>query len=183
MPAKPKKSYTLGQKGSAENLHDLELPSGATCQARRPGAQGMIEAGLLDNFDDLTALVKTEHVDPNMTGRIAGAAKVMPEEAQAAAKAMTLDKAKFEMALEMVDRLTAYVVVQPVVWVDYQLKNEPDDEWNRRQEHAAKNEAVDVRAVDLDDKMFLLQWAVGGSADLTAFREGSGQLMGNLAAS
>lgn len=173
--------YTLGSGGSQESLFDLTLPSGKTCQARRPGPQGLIAAGLLDSFDELTALVKTEHLDTKTAGGIAALEHVTAADTAAATKAFMADPSKLAAAFTMIDRLTAYIVTQPPVWVDYRLKDESDDDWNVRQEAAAKIGAIAVRVIDLDDKMFLLNWAMGGSADLTSFRQGSETALANLA--
>lgn len=172
--------YTLGK---ASDLHDLTLPSGATCQARRPGVQGLIAAGLLDNFDELTALVQTEHIGPNSLKGIAAASKVTPDDVAHVAKILNEDKGKIHTAFLLVDRLAAYVVTEPKVWVDYQFKDEAEEKFAERAKKAKEDGAIPVRAIDLDDKMFLLQWAVGGTSDLNAFREGSKALMANVDAS
>lgn len=186
MPGKTKtqnQKYTLGQKVN-DGLFDVELPSGATCQARRPGVQGLIAAGLLDSFDDLTALVQTEHIGPKTPrGQIAAAAKVSAKQSQDAAAALMADKDKLASAFQLVDRLVAGIVTQPLVWVDYQFALESDEAFAERTAKALKDEAIAVRDVDLDDKMFLMTWSIGGSSDLAAFREGRDKLMGGLATS
>lgn len=184
MPGKPKKAskYTLGRQ-SSDGGHDLELPSGATCRARRPGVQGLITAGLLDNFDQLTALVQTEHIDPHTPkGQIAAARKVTADDVASAASIMA-DKEKLHTAFLTMDRIAAYCIMEPVVWIDYQLKDESDEDWDKRQAKATEDEALAVREIDLDDKMYVLNWAVGGVADLAAFRAGTNELLGNVAAS
>lgn len=182
---KPASKYTLGSKTSNSGLHDVLLPSGATCQARRPGVQGMIAAGVLDNFDELTALVQSEHITPKIPKgqSAAAAAKVSAAQTQGAAEALIKDKGKLHTALTLMDRLAAYVIVQPPVWVDYQLMDEPDEAWAKREAEAEESGALAIREVDIDDKMFLLNWAVGGSSDLAAFRTGTNELLGDLAAS
>lgn len=179
MPGKNKK-YTLGQ---APDLHDVTLPSGQTCQARRPGVQGMIEAGLLDSFDELTAIVQSEHIAPKTPQGMAAADKVTPGQVKSASDILMQDPTKLAAAFHLIDRMIAGVVVTPAVWVDYQMKDEPDKEWTKRQEKALEDEAVPVRQIDLDDKMFLVEWAVGGSPDITSFREGREKLMVDLASS
>ena len=179
MPGKVKK-YTLGQ---APDLHDVTLPSGATCQAKRPGVQGMIEAGLLDSFDELTALVQSEHIAPKTPQGMAAAEKVTPGQVKSATDILMADPSKLATAFHLIDRMVAGVVVQPPVWVDYQLKDEPDEEWTKRQEKALEDEALAVRSIDLDDKMFLVEWSIGGSGDLTSFRKGRQELMADLAPS
>lgn len=199
---KYKSKYTLGSKIVEGGFHDLELPSGATCQARRPGVQGLIAAGLLDSFDDLTALVQTEHVETKSTKP--PTAKVTP--AKVAATTQAVNKEQLHAALLLMDRLTVYVINEPKVWLDYPLKEELGDdgepgpawvarenEWKKAKEAYDAAEATEedhdvppppiaVREVEIDDKMYLLQWAVGGSADLKAFRQESQALLGGLAA-
>lgn len=194
MPGKAK-SYTLGSKAAKNSgLHELTLPSGETCQARRPGAQGLIEAGLLDNFDELTALVQTQHIEPNSPKGIAAREKVTKEDEDAAAVALMADPEKLGTAFSLIDRLTVYVVTAPLLWVDYKLKVkdpaakdgervETDEEFSKREEDATKNKLVAVRLVDLDDKMWLLGWAMGGQPDLKGFREGSESPVVHVAAS
>lgn len=170
--------YNLGSKAKAnKGLVDLALPSGEVCQARRPGVQGLMASGILDSFDQLTAIVQTEHVAPNNPRT---ADKVTPAQTIAAAKNLATDKEAIENALWLMDRLAVYVVVQPQCWIDYQMKDEPDEVWNARQAKAIEDEALAIRDVDLGDKAFITNWAVGGSADLAAFREGTGKLLGDL---
>lgn len=181
-PGKTTNKYSLGVRTN-DGLHDVDLPSGHTVQARRPGVQGLIAAGLLDNFDELTAIVQVEHIEPQTPkGRSASATpKVTPDQAQSAAEVLLKDKEKLATAFHLMDRLAAFVIVQPPVWVDYQGKDEPDGEWEARQAKAAEDGAYAVREIDIEDKTFLLNWAVGGSSDLAAFRQGTNELMGNLA--
>lgn len=177
MPGKKKTNYTLGRNSAKAGI-DLVLPSGDTCLARRPGVQGLIAAGVLDNFDELTAIVQTVHIAPNS---IAGRAPVTPAQVKSAGEALLADKEKLANVLWMVDRLVVFVVMEPAVWIDYQMKDEPDEEWAERQRKAAEDDAIAVRDIDLDDKMFLVDWAVGGTSELTSFREGSKKLVGDMA--
>lgn len=180
MPAKKRHGgKTLGQ-GRHGSLHDLELPSSETCRARRPGVPGLIAAGVLDSFDQLTSLVQTVHVDKN-TLSAASAAKVTTQEQVDAAKAMLADQEKLSAGFEMIDKLVAYVVVMPPVWVDYQMKGETDAEFAARAAKAEEDEAVAVTDVDLDDKMFLMNWSVGGSADVTTFRKKLAESVADMA--
>ena len=167
--------YTLGSK-SREMLVDLTLPSGETCEARRPGVQGFIRAGIIDSFDELTSLVQTEHVQQKSSRP----QKVTKEQALAAGQAMMVDKAKLEAGFELIDRLAAHTITQPEVWIDYQLTNESDEDWEARQ--ARELHRVPITVVGLDDKVFLMQWAVGGAADLKAFRKEFGTGLVDLAA-
>lgn len=179
MPTKKKNpgKYTLGRKSS---LHDVELPSGATCQARRPGVQGLIAAGVLDNFDSLTSLIQTEHIDKKSSRPPAAGAKV--ENAIEVGKALLADKAKMDAGFQLIDRLVAYVVTQPLVWIDYQLTGESDEDFAKREHEAERDEALAISEVDLEDRLYLMNWAVGGTSDLAAFRERLAGGMAGLAA-
>jgi len=185
--AAPKKAtkaaggYTLGQSVETDSdLFDLELPSGATCQAQRPGVQGLIGAGILDSFDSLTSLVNTEHIQKHTAQGMAQAARISREQAEKAAAGLMADPQKMAAGFQMVDRLTAYVVTQPLVWVDYQMTDESDADWAKRE--ANESDRIPVRRIALEDKMFLMTWAVGGSADLERFREEFAHALGGMAA-
>lgn len=182
MPGKNR--YTLGANRTSA-LVDLTLPSGATCQARRPGVQGLISAGVLDGFDQLTALVQTEHIDRQeaaKSSRPKASDKVTEADATQAALALIADKEKLHAGILLIDKLVVYVVTQPALWIDYQMKDESDADFAKRQSEALANDSFAVREVDLDDKMFLINWAVGGSAELASFRKGTKKIVDNVAA-
>lgn len=176
--SKAKGKYGFGKK-SSEDLHDVTLPSGGTVQARRPGVSGLLRLGLLDHFDELTAIVQTTHIDPKNPKP----AKVTAAAVKAATDEMTVDADKLASAFHLVDRVVTGIVVQPPVWIDYQVKDESDEDFAKRAAKAEVDEAEAIREVDLEDKMFLLEWSVGGANDLKAFREGTGELMADMAAS
>lgn len=173
--------YTLGQDlgSNAEGLFNLELPSGATCQAQRPGVQGLIAAGVLDSFDSLTSLVNVEHVQKHTAAGMAQAARVSRQQAAKAAAGLMADPSKLVNGLQMVDRLAAYVITQPPCWVDYKMTDESDEDWAQRQQD--EGDRLAIRRVSLDDKMFLMTWAVGGSADLERFRQEFADALGGVA--
>ena len=183
MPGKSKSNgkYSLGVK-TENGLHDVELPSGHTVQARRPGVQGLVAAGLLDNFDELTAIVQTDHLERVGPRSVAGTPKVTAEDTRNAAEAVMRDPKKIATALHMMDRLAAHVIVQPPVWIDYQQEGESDEDFAKRSAEAQASGAYAIREVEIEDKMFLMNWAVGGSADLAAFREETGKLLGSVEA-
>lgn len=170
--ASPANKYNMGMKSnvSESDLHDLTVPSGALCQARRPGVQGLISIGLLDSLDSLSALVKTEHFD-----RVEGRAK--PEQSPADIKAGMV------AGMELIDKIALYCVLQP------ELKPEPDRNDPKSWDEGAETEGerkgkvpglIYVDDVDLFDKMFIMQWAAGGSEDLETFRSGWSETLGTL---
>lgn len=183
MPGKTKNSkYSLGAKTN-DGKTEVKLPSGHTILARRPGVQGLVAAGLLDNFDELTALVQTEHIERASTrAPVAGQPLVTPAQAASAAEDLMRNPKRLATAFHLMDRLAAHVIVEPAVWIDYQAEDEPDEAFAKRKAEAEAEERFPVREIDMDDKVFLLNWAVGGSSDLAAFRAGTNELLGSVEA-
>ncbi len=163
------KKYGFGKVSDAT---DLELPSLSdpddpnsehnVCRVRRPGVQGLIAAGVLDSFDSLTALVQSEHVDPNE-------GKSPQKKLEEDADLIKNHKKEILTALEMVDKVVLYCVVEPKVSAPPAPGQERDPE------------LLYVDDIDLDDRMFILQFVMGGTRDLESFREGTAGAMASLA--
>ena len=157
MPARQRK---YGSTWGKELLVDLEVPSGSLCQVRRPGITGLIKAGLLDSLDTLTSLVKTEHAD-----RVERGAPTTPT--QDDLKALLADKDKLLAALELMDKVICYVVVQPQV-----LMPIPEDQRDPA--------CIYADSIDLEDKVFIFQYVVGGVSDLETFRQEFGATVASM---
>jgi hypothetical protein len=155
MPAKSK--YSLGSK---EILLDLKVPSGQMCQVRRPGPMGLIQAGVLDSIDVLGSVVQTQHVD-----RVAGRpVKDISQDSQV--MDLLRDKGKLNAANELINKVVCYVVVQPKLHM-------PSDEM-------IADEAVSVENVDFMDRVFIMQFVMGGTQDLATFRSQFGTTLGSV---
>lgn len=162
MPGQARKAASKPTYGMGLNKPmELKLPSGETCLALRPGVQGLIKAGLLDSLDSLTSFVQVEHIDSKDPKK--AATKVNVEE-------LAKDPKKLDEGLSLIDKIIVHVVKAPKVF----LPPEGDEE-----REPGKLYADDV---DIEDKMFVFNWAVGGTADLAQFRKESEGLMGNLSA-
>lgn len=135
---------------------ELECPSGQWCLVRRPGIQGLIKNGVLHSIDQLTALVQTETI-PKAEGR-----------PQVSAEALMADPKKIESALEMMDKIVMFTVIEP------KLHPVPANDEDR------DDDLVYIDDVELDDKSFIMNFAVGGSADLQRFREESALSLGSV---
>lgn len=190
---KPAASFSGGRYAptawGTEPLMDLECPSGQLCQVRRPGVAGLVKAGVLDSLDSLSALVKTEHVDRVEKGKDP---HVTAEEIRALAN----NKAGLISAMNLADQIAVYCVTQPklepVPLVRNPVTGEPelDDDMQPIEiplEGRARTRLDDpsvplvyVDQVDLMDKMFILQFVVGGVTDLESFREGFTETLGGL---
>lgn len=190
MPATTKKSksnkYGAGWK---EKFHDLDLPSGNVCQVRRPGMQGLIKAGILESMDVLTGLVQQVTLQK---------AEGKPEVSQ---EKMIENPESITQMLDILDDIVLYVVNRPKVIDKYEtypaehpmagqrVKTESgkfvlvpvsmrhEDESD---EDSEEDPVIYVDDVDLEDKMFLMNYVVGGSRDLATFREATSQTLGGL---
>ena len=134
---------------------DLEMPSGQLALVRRPGVQGLINAGILHSMDQLTPIV--DNLITQAEGKKVADAKKIAENPEAVAS-----------MLHVIDKLVCYVVLKPEVHMT------PNDRTSR------KDGVVYADMVDLDDKMFIFNFAVGGSSDIARFREESALAVGNL---
>jgi hypothetical protein len=93
-------------------------------------------------------------------------------------------------SLEMFDRVLVYAVVEPNIEMpppcrqcekyantdQHRKKDHPDHHQYREGERDSAKLYADQ--VDMQDKMFIFQWSVGGTSNISAFRQ---QLEGNVA--
>ncbi len=180
MPAQPRKAKKYGQKSwMREFVVDLEVPSGELCQVRRPGITGLIKTGILESLDSLTSLVQTEHIDRVEKG---SATTISKEQV----KDLLKDVRKLDDAMTLLDKVICYVVVQPKVIrpirVDEQGKPVLDEEGREIGLTDDEREAgvVYCDMIDLEDKVYIFQYAVGGVSDLETFRKEFRESLGSL---
>lgn len=130
----------------------LEVPSGNTCLVRPVGMQAFLAENLIPNSllgiitTTLDKAEKGETIDEDVLieGFIAD---------------IRTDPAKLADMIKMADACTLYCVLQPEVLPSPKV-NEP-----------RLPDKLYVDEVDLDDKLFIMNFAVGGSRDLEPFRE------------
>lgn len=162
----PKNKQSYGQGWGKTKRHDLVTPSGATCEVKRPGINGLIKAGILESLDSLTALVSQE-VIPNAEGR----PKIDP-------KVILEDPSKFTDMLEMLDKITLHCVTQPTL-LPIPMREVVDPESGEptgKQEEVPeeeREEGIYIDQVDLEDKTFIMNFVMGGQSDVAGFREES----------
>ena len=150
--------YAPTQWGTTGRLEDVICPSGQRCLARRPGLQGLIAAGVIDKVDSLSAIVDQKHIK-----RMAG-----KQTKDIDARELMKDKESLQKILDLADQILVYVVVKPEI-----LPNpaRPEDRDETK---------IYADMVDLQDKMFLLNYAVGGTRDLERFRGELEESLGSL---
>lgn len=177
-----------GQTWKNEKFSDVTLPSGNVAQVRRPGVQGLIRAGVLESLDVLTGLVQQVTI-PKAEGK-----PVVSEE-----KIIQSPETIFKM-LDILDDIVLYIVHRPKVYDKYEVypaghakagERVRDDEGKfvlipnseRQQDDESDIEAdpiIYVDDVDLDDKMFLMNYSVAGSTDLATFRDPAEKAVGGV---
>jgi hypothetical protein len=164
------------KKGQTGNL-ELELPSGNMALVRRLRPEAFLTSGLIpDALSD-------------MVHKAIKSKKGLPPEAT---KEIAKDPEKVVQALQMMDEVLCYVVMEPPVempprcgiemaggrrcgeYVDtkdnrHTDPNSPD--YHIFMEDARDEDVLYADEVDLNDKSFIFQFALGGTADLERFRE------------
>ena len=137
---------------------DLVFPSGQVALVRRPGLQGLLKEGILHNLDTLTPFIEEHSAAAN--GR-------KPKAGPSVAEIMADPKA-VDQLMHVLDRITTSCVVQP------EIKMTPNDPTSR------VAGVVYADQVEMEDKLFLFQFVVGGTRDLERFRQESADALGGL---
>jgi hypothetical protein len=160
---------------------DLTLPSGNVALVKRPGPAALLNGGVLP--DTLMPIIQKA---------IKSGQGLRPEDE----KDLMNDPQKLIEALETMDRLMVMVVVEPEVafhkhqpinavdaaWVDIPESRRNGEKCECGATHPGSDEIIYTDEVDMDDKMFIFNYAVGGTRDLERFRNEIGSRMGALLA-
>jgi hypothetical protein len=168
------KKYGLGKRGGEEFEH--KLPSGEECLMRAISIEDMLEMGITDRIDSLSAIVQVEHIDrvagkssPGTDHAVATLAALNPSTAEGRAALLSLlkDKERWTNLLDFVDKVVLKAVVEPSVY---------DGRSGDQVPHHVLENGVDVHAVDLQDKLSIMNAAMtrlqGGVVAAEPFREG-----------
>jgi hypothetical protein len=161
---------------------DVELPSGNIAKIKRPGMEKLLAAGVMP--DSLTPIAMDAVKKAQSGGR--------PNKADEQAEQEMLEKImgdQNEMAkmFATFDKVTAMCVVEPRVRLHTYTQDDvltngipanqvgmeiPEDE--------RSDDILYTDEVDMDDKTFIFQYVVGGTADLESFRQQYGSALANL---
>lgn len=154
-----------------------ELPSGLFVMMRRPGMEKFLASGYMP--DKMAAIIR-EQINSKST-------KPTRPEDILGDEGMSMDDVT-EM-MHAMDRITAYCITEPVVFWHMRPVVEDDkpvlDDKGRNKleeipEEDRDEEIVYTDDIDLEDKQFVFQYAVGGTPDLTRFREQSASVVAAL---
>lgn len=144
--------------GGIGGMEDLVVPSGQTCLVRRPGLEGLIKAGVLRNVDSLSAIVGEKHIKKAKKG----------SDQKVNVDSVMKDPKALEEILHTVDKVVCHCVVKPEVFMA------PNDVTLR------KRGVVYTDMVDINDKMHIFNFVVGGTRDLESFRSGLDDALGGV---
>lgn len=148
---------------------DLELPSGNVALVKRPGPAAIMSQGLLP--DELTAIVQ----------KAIRSGKGLPPEKQAE---LVNDPEKVSAMLDGMDKMMEIVVLEPKVRyhkIEILDDGEPTGKWEvLPEDERNEEEFIYTDEVDFEDKMFIFNFAVGGTRDHARFREELSSGVGDL---
>lgn len=171
-PAKRKISTVQDWKRSSTAV-EVPLPSGKVCLANRIGMKSFLEQGTIPDY--LTPIVN----------RIIREKRYLPPEEE---KALANDPTAALKTAEMLDRALVLTVVEPKVHMppgcavpgcgkylnfnDEDVHNRKGDKFDHDFVSGEKDDnLLYADEVDLEDKLFLFNWSVGGGTDLNTFRQ------------
>lgn len=150
---------------SSELFVDLEVPSGQMCQVRRPGVEALVRLGLLDKVDAITGVVNEKHIK-----RVKGQVTIN-------AKSLMNDPDALINAMSTIDKVMCHVIVQPKVELPVKVV---DDQEVVLPETEYVPGVVYSSMISIEDKMFIFQYAVGGSKDIEKFRNRIGESVSSM---
>lgn len=169
---------TVANKWKKQKGEELELPSGNVALVKRPGPQALLSEGVMP--DTLMPIVqqaisrgkglKPQDIDlkdPKVIGDMLGAMdKLM-------IKVVVEPKVAYDKCLKKLDDMggvTPGPAHEEWVTIPDELRDGATECPNCGQVHEDGEEVIYVDEVDLDDKMFVFNYAVGGTRDLERFR-------------
>lgn len=192
---KKKKTATSAKNWKRNKGEDLELPSGNVALVKRPGPAALLNKGVLP--DTLMPIVQSA---------IRSGQGLKPQDE----KDLMKDPQAIADMLDAIDRLLVEVVMEPKAvyhkhliksgegvavatsgpaheeWVNIPEEYRTGDEENPCPQcgvvHPDAEEIIYSDEVDLEDKLFIFQYAVGGTRDLERFRGEFGTGLGDLLA-
>lgn len=163
------------KQSSTAKAHELKLPSGKVCLVRRAGIEMFLKQGEVPNplMEKVGQLI-TKAQELGKAG--APGPGVKDEDLDAFTKSIMENPSQINDLFDMVDMATVQIVVEPKVSpVADRLAIEADESLSDHEKREKIDSQLWVDEVDLEDKMFIFQYAVGGSKDIERFRLETGQ--------
>lgn len=161
MPANNMDDFAPTAWGKTNEI--LEVPSGQKCLVKRPDIAKLAVGGLLDKMDVFTSLVDQKHVSKKAAG---GKNSKKSSDMQSSMAMARLAKNPEQLAevIRAMDQVVMSCVVAP------EIHSVIDDAGVEIPDSERDDELIYVDSVDLNDRIFIMNWAFGGSKDLARFR-------------
>jgi hypothetical protein len=164
---------------------EFTLPSGNKCRVRELELDDVMDLGLLDKFDSLSATVQEEHIE-RVQGKKAKRKASSEQDDKKAFRTMMSDPEKREDMKNIITMVTVACVVEPKLhdpWVNDPNSATPKNPMGRRL--LEKNERDPQKAyvdyVNFVDKLEIFHEVFGGMERLQQFREEADESVGDLA--
>jgi hypothetical protein len=149
----------------AKATMELELPSGEVCMVKRPGLPQLIAENVLP---DMLTPIANKAIEKGQSGM-----GVSEAESQEMMANLMKQENGLESMLDSFSRITAHCVIEPTVV--FHKRKVDDAKWEAIPENERDEDILYTDDVDLEDQMFIFQFVVGGSKDLTEFRRKLGE--------
>jgi hypothetical protein len=176
-----KKAVSTAKAWKRQSTMELELPSGNVCLVKRPGMEKLLNAGVMP--DNLTPIAMAE-IKKAQSGGKPDANKKEGIDEDLMSKFLEEDGA-LEGMFRSFDKATVMCVVEPPVRLHFYTEKDElagqipkgfsvnDDV----PEEEREEDILYTDDVDMEDKMFIFQFVVGGSKDIESFRSEFGDVL------
>lgn len=175
----PPINNTWAQNAPEGQSETVTCPSGNTCEAKKLGMDGLIEAGILSDADSLTALVGEKHIRKVRGGK-------GPDHDEINMDSLLKEPKALASMFLLVDKSLPHIVTEPPVALHFRTEKDGSTVRLNSQEREQMRHlrGVDVLVftdqIDLEDKMHLFEYGTGGLSALTSFRGGSSTDVGSV---
>lgn len=160
-----------GWANSGPKLKDVTLPSGQVCQVKELQMEDILSMGIINQLDSLTGDL-ISGMDPSVPAKATSGRKKtkkqLDEEANKSILELMADPEKFGGMLDAINKIVVGCVVQPTVL--------PAVEETEREQGR-----VYVDMIDFNDRITLFTEGFQGLGDMSKFRPGQGNGVGDLA--
>lgn len=182
--AAAKKISTAAQWKTSSGIEDIEVPSGNIARLRRVGPEAFLSSGIVP--DSLAPMI-----DEAIKQK-----KGLPP--SKVAKKIAEDPESLPQMFDIMNRVVVYAVIEPNVEnipnCDRVIEGEVCDKTHfdpihklgekgthKFNEGERDPDTLYIDEVSLDDRLFIMNYAVGGTRDLERFRREHGESMAGLA--
>lgn len=176
----PKKIATAATWGSKKqkSTFELELPSGETVLLKRVDMPTLLASGA---FPDSLMSIVSEKIK-SATGKDDTPTALDP----AVVKNVLADPAKLAELFDSIDKIVPLVVAEPTVRNHkrpvFDAQEKPTGTFETIPDDERDEDVVYTDVVDLEDKMFIFQFTVGGTREVEDFRAELGSTVADVSA-